>query len=219
MTTKQLAPIWSGIPAAFVSDALDSIGLMHQAMFPSIRPLDEARSMVGRARTGVYMEVSHIAPGSNPYGTEIAFVDDLKPGDVAILACGGSDRIAPWGGLLSTASVMRGAVGCVTDGLVRDILAIREMQFPVFHGGIGPLDSKGRGKMMERDIPVTCGGVRVTPGDIVVGDADGVVIVPQDVEGQIAAMLADKVAGESHTLAALRAGEYLRDVYARYGVL
>lgn len=219
MNTKQLAPIWSGVPAAFVSDALDSIGLMHQAMRPSIRPLDETRSMVGRARTGVYMEVSHIAPGSNPYDTEIAFVDDLQPGDVAVLACGGSDRIAPWGGLLSTASTVRGAVGCVTDGLVRDILAIREMQFPVFHGGIGPLDSKGRGKMMERDIPVTCGGVRVVPGDIVVGDADGVVIVPKDVEGQIAAILADKIAGESHTLSALRSGELLRDVYARYGVL
>ena len=71
----------------------------------------------------------------------MALVDDLQAGDVPVLACGGpTDRIAPWGELLSTASRGRGAAGCVTDGLVRDVRRIREMSFPVFHGGIGPLN-------------------------------------------------------------------------------
>lgn len=212
-------PCWHQACAAFVSDALDSIGLMHQAMRPSIRPLDEQSKLVARARTGIYIEVSHVEPGTNPYELEIALVDDLKPGQVAVLACGGSSRIAPWGSLLSTASKVRGAAGCVTDGLVRDILSIREMQFPVFHGGIGPLDSKGRGQIMAIDVPVTCGGVLVGPGDIVIGDADGIVVVPRKVEAEILAILVGKMAGESKSLEALRAGEYLRDVYARYGVL
>ena len=70
---------------------------------------------------------------------EITLVDDLAPGDVAVFACGGpTDRIAPWGELLSTAAQVRGATGCVTDGLVRDVGRIRAMGFPVFHGGIGP---------------------------------------------------------------------------------
>jgi 4-hydroxy-4-methyl-2-oxoglutarate aldolase len=219
VTARPIDPVWHQVQAAFVSDALDSIGLMDQAMRASIRPVDEQKTLVGRARTGIYMEVAHIPAGSNPYEVEIAFVDDLRPGDVAILACGGSARIAPWGSLLSTASAMRGATGCVTDGLVRDVLGIRELAFPVFHGGIGPLDSKGRGKMIERDVPVICGGVAISPGDIIIGDADGVVVVPQAVESRIVALLAEKIAGESNTLAALRAGDYLRDVYARYGVL
>lgn len=212
-------PRWQQACAAFVSDALDSIGLMHQAMRPSIRPLDEQSRMIGRARTGIYMEVSSVEPGINPYEREIELVDDLKPGQVAVLACGGSSRIAPWGSLLSTAACMRGAAGCVTDGLVRDILAIRKMPFPVFHGGIGPLDSKGRGQIMAIDVPVTCGGVLVAPGDIVIGDADGIVVVPGKVESEILAWLDEKLSGEAKSLDALRSGEYLRDVYARYGVL
>lgn len=217
--TTPIDPRWQQACAAFVSDALDSIGLMHQAMRPSIRPLDEQRRMIGRARTGIYMEVSSVEPGINPYEREIELVDDLKPGQVAVLACGGSSRIAPWGSLLSTAASMRGAAGCVTDGLVRDILAIRNMPFPVFHGGIGPLDSKGRGQIMAIDVPVTCGGVLVAPGDIVIGDADGIVVVPGKVESEILAWLDEKLSGEAKSLDALRSGEYLRDVYARYGVL
>jgi regulator of RNase E activity RraA len=72
------------------------------------------------------------------------------------------DRIAPWGELLSTAAAADTASGCVTDGLVRDVRTIRAIGFPVFHGGIGPLDSKGRGKMVERDVPVLCGRARAT---------------------------------------------------------
>src|SRR4029077_6989552 len=133
--------------------------------------------LVGRARTGLYMPVySAPAPGENPYEVEIALVDDLAPGDVVVLACDGpTDRIAPWGELLSTASAARGAAGCVTDGLVRDVRQIREMQFRVFHGGIGPLDTKGRARMVERDTRVECGGVGIESGDIVFGDVDGVV--------------------------------------------
>jgi regulator of RNase E activity RraA len=139
---------------------------------------------------------------------------------VAVLACGGpTDRIAPWGELLSTASRARGAAGCVTDGLVRDVRQIREMGFPVFHGGIGPLDTKGRGKVMAIDVPVECGGVAVRSGDLVFGDADGVVVVPREVEGEILRAAFEKVAGEDRTRAALERGEKLADVFARHGIL
>lgn len=120
----------------------------------------------------------HVQPG-NPYELEIKLIDDLKKGEVCVLACSGNPRIAPWGELLSTASKYRGAAACVTDGLVRDIKAIRKMKFPVFAAGIGPLDSKGRGIVAEIDVPVELAGVRVVPGDLVFGDADGVVVIPQ----------------------------------------
>jgi len=206
--------------AAVLSDTLDSLGLMQQAMKPFVRPLDDADVLVGRARTGLYMPKYTVTPGENPYEVEIALVDDLKPGEVPVLACGGpTERIAPWGELLATASQARGAAGCITDGLVRDIKQIRAMHFPVFHGGIGPLDTKGRARMMERDIPIECAGVRVMSGDIVFGDADGVVVIPSDRAEVVIAKALEKAQGENITRDELRQGQLLADVFARHGIL
>jgi len=207
------------IPAAVLSDILDSLELRDQAMRPHIRPLDLAIDMAGRARTGLYMPVFHVEPGVNPYEHEIALIDDLRPDDVVVLACGDSGRIAPWGELLTTASIARKAAGCVTDGLVRDIRQIVQMRFPVFHGGIGPLDSKGRGRVMEIEVPVVCAGVLVRPQDVVVGDADGVVVIPREVEERVVALAIEKVSGENQTRDALRDGESLANVFQRFGIL
>jgi regulator of RNase E activity RraA len=208
------------LSAAVLSDVMDSLGLRDRAMRPFVRPLDESLVLVGRARTGLYMPVYQVREGENPYEVEIALVDDLKPGDVAVLACGGpTDRIPPWGELLSTASRARGAAGCVTDGLVRDVRQIREMGFPVFHGGIGPLDTKGRARMMERDIPVDCGGVHVRSGDIVFGDVDGVAIIPQERAAEVIARAQEKVRGEDDTRGELEQGRRLAEVFAKYRIL
>jgi len=210
---------WEQLFTAVLSDALDSAGLRDQIMAPRIRPLDDNLKLCGRARTGMYMETAYVAENENPYELEIALVDDLKPGDVAVFACGGSSRIAPWGSLLSTATRARGAAGCITDGFVRDVREIREMQLPVFCGGIAPLDSKGRGQIREIDVPVVCGGVRVAPGDLVFGDVDGIAVVPQAVEAEVLKLAFDKINGEHNTMRELKAGAYLRDVFAKYGVL
>jgi regulator of RNase E activity RraA len=201
-----------------VSDVLDGLGFRSQAMAPTIRPLDESLVVLGRARTGLYRDVYHV-PDGNPYALEIALIDDLRPGEVAVLACGASGRIAPWGELLSTAARARGGAGCVTDGFVRDIRAIRAMKFPVFHGGIGPLDSKGRGEVAAIDVPVECAGVHIEPGDLVFGDADGVVVIPRRIENDTLALAFKKIAGEGRTRAELRRGAKLKDVFARHGIL
>jgi regulator of RNase E activity RraA len=214
-----LHEIRQSLYTAVLSDVLDGLGFRDQAMSASIRPLDEGLTLAGFARTGLYREVFHAIAGENPYELEIALVDDLKPDDVAVFGCCGSRRIAPWGELLSTASRARGAAGCVTDGMIRDIRAIRALRFPVFHGGIAPLDSKGRGKVAEIDTPIRCGGVAVVPGDLVVGDADGVVVVPQAVESEALRRAFAKVTGENTTRDELAAGAKLADVFARHGVL
>ena len=207
------------VPTAVLSDVLDGLGRRDQALAPGIRPLDLALDVVGRARTGLYMPVFHVEPGVNPYDLEIRLIDDLKPDEVVVLACGDAGRIAPWGELLSTACIARGAAGCVTDGLVRDIRQITELKFPVFHGGIAPLDSKGRGRVMAIDVPIECAGTVVRPGDIVVGDADGVVVIPRDLEDEVLRLAVEKVSGENATRAALLAGEPLASVFARLGIL
>jgi 4-hydroxy-4-methyl-2-oxoglutarate aldolase len=210
----------SRLNAAVLSDVLDSLGLMQQAMRPFMRPLDDALQLIGRARTGLYMPVYQHIAGENPYEVEIALVDDLKPHEVVVLACHGpTNRIAPWGELLSTAAQVRGATGCVTDGLVRDVKQIREMKFPVFHGGIGPLDTKGRARMVERDVPVECAGAAVRPGDIVFGDVDGVVVIPREREDEVIRLALEKVSGENQSRDALRRGEMLGDVFRRLGIL
>ena len=206
--------------ASVVSDVLDGIGLMHQALRPFVRPLDESLVLFGRARTGRYAPATLPSPDHNPYALEMDLIDSLRPNEVAVLACGGpTETIAPWGELLSTAAVARQAAGCLTDGLVRDVARIRAMGFPVFHGGIGPLDTKNRAEMVEKDGPVTIAGVSVSPGDWILGDADGVVVIPASRSEQVFRAALDKIAAEDTTRAELAAGEPLRSVFARHGVL
>jgi len=102
---------------------------------------------------------------------------------------------------------------------VRDVKQIREMRFPVFCGGIGPLDTKGRARMVERDVPVVCAGVSVRRGDLVFGDVDGVVVIPHDVEQEVARRALEKVSGENQSREALQRGEKLADVFRRLGIL
>lgn len=204
---------------AVLSDVLDEAGFRDQAMAPRIRPLDDGLMLAGFARTGLFREVFHVAQGENPYELEIAIIDDLKPGEVVVFGCGGSERIAPWGELLTTAARMRGALGAVTDGFVRDVRAIRDAKFPVFHGGIAPLDSRGRGKVADIDVPIACAGVHIEPADLVFGDVDGVVVVPRKIEEQVLARAFEKVRGENATRDELLRGAKLKEVFDRYGVL
>jgi regulator of RNase E activity RraA len=217
--TRSLDELRGALFTAVLSDCLDAAGHRGQAMQARIRPLDDALVLCGRARTALYMDVYDAPPGENPYELEIRLIDELEQGEVPMFACGASGRIAPWGELLSTAARARGAAGAVMDGLTRDVRVIREMKFPVFAGGIGPLDSKGRGKVMAIDVPVEVAGVRVAPGDLVFGDADGVVVVPRAVEDEVVAAALAKVRGENETRAALERGEKLADVFRRHGIL
>jgi 4-hydroxy-4-methyl-2-oxoglutarate aldolase len=214
-----LAQIRETLFTAVVSDCLDQVGLMKQAMPAHVRPLDDTLVMVGRARTAAFMEVYHVQEGSNPYELEIALIDSLEPDQIPVFACSNPARVAPWGELLSTASKVRGATGALMDGCVRDVKAIKAMGYPVFHGGIAPLDSKGRAKIMALDVPIECGGVPVFPGDLVFGDADGCVIVPRAAEAEVLRLAFEKVTGERNTLRDLQRGDSLADVFARYGIL
>jgi regulator of RNase E activity RraA len=205
--------------SGLLSDSLDTCGAWHQALPASIRPLDRDSVMIGRARTAIYREVASVPDGHNPYELEIALIDDIKPGEIPVMACGGSSIIAPWGGLLTTAAQVRGATGCLTDGFVRDTKAILSCGFPVFHAGIAPLDSKGRGEVAAIDVTVRCAGVLVSSGDLVFGDADGVVVIPRALEAAALAAADKKLSSEDLTMEALRRGEKLADVFARFKVL
>ena len=217
--TRFLEGLRQKLFTAVLSDCLDAAGYRNQALAARIRPLDDSLVLCGRARTGLYGDVYEARDGENPYELEIRLIDDLRTGEVPVFACGASGRIAPWGELLSTAARARGAAGAVMDGLTRDVRAIRAMNFPVFAAGIGPLDSKGRGKVVAIDVPVEVAGARVEPGDLVFGDADGVVVIPKAAEERVIAAALAKVRGENETRDALARGEKLADVFRRHGIL
>ena len=214
-----LARIREYLYVSVISDVLDAWGLRNRVLPARIRPLDDELVLAGYARTGLYRDVYHVAENENPYELEIALVDDLKPGQVPVLGCGASGRIAPWGELLTTAALARKAAGCVTDGGVRDVRAIRRARFPVFHGGIAPLDAKGRGMVAEIDTPIELAGIPVNSGDLVVGDADGVAFVPRECVSEVLGRAFEKVAAEDNTRAELEQGRPLREVFEKYGIL
>ncbi len=202
---------------AVISDSLDELGYRNQALREFMRPLSPSDRFVGWARTFSYVDIYHIP--ENPYAMEIAALDSILPGEVVVVSTAGSLQNAPWGELLSTAARARGARGAVIDGLVRDVRKIQDLEFPVFARGIKPVDSKGRGTIIDYNVPIECAGTRVSPGDLVFADYDGVITVPAEVLPNVIQLAMEKVEKENGSRAELLQGAYLKDVFAKYGVL
>jgi 4-hydroxy-4-methyl-2-oxoglutarate aldolase len=202
---------------AVIADALDELGQHDCAMREYLRPLASEAKFAGWARTILCEDVFY--EPADPYGLEIEAIDSILPGEVVAVSTGESKRNAPWGELLSTAARARGARGAVVDGLVRDVEAIQRLGFPVFAAGIKPVDSKGRGLVVDYNVPVQCGGILVNPGDLIFADFDGVVVIPACLLEQTLKLAERKVAQENHSRRELLEGAYLSDVYAKYGVL
>jgi len=202
---------------AVISDALDDMGIRDRAMRERLRPVVPDAVFAGWARTMLCMDLHYMHP--DPYGMEIEALDSVLPGEVVVVGTGASTRNAPWGELLSTAAMVRGARGAVVDGLIRDVKKIVALGFPVFAAGMKPVDSRGRGIVVDYNVPTECGDVTVDPGDLIIADFDGVIAVPASAVHEAVERATDKVTRENHTRAELMEGAYLRDVYQKYGVL
>ncbi len=203
---------------AVLSDSLDSLGYRRQVMREYIRPVHSKYQVVaGYAHTIAFVDSDEVLP--NPFDAEIEAVDAILPDSIVVIATGNSIQNAPWGELLSTASVARGARGAVMDGFVRDVKLIEELGFPVFATGMKPLDSNGRGLLTSYNKPIVCGEVEVNPGDLIVADFDGIIVIPTALIEATIERANAKVTGENNSRAELQKGAYLRDVYKKYGVL
>jgi regulator of RNase E activity RraA len=205
------------LSVAVVSDVLDSLGLPGQVMRPEIRPLAGALPLAGRAFP--IQAVASPVVTDEPYADEIAAVDALVPGSVAVIAAGGDCSAALWGELLAARAVAREAVGVIVDGAVRDLAGLTEMGFPTFARHLSAADARGRLSVVTHDVPVRCGGVLVEPGDVVLGDLDGVVVVPSAVVGEVLASAESKRASELEAQSMLNQGMSVAEVYDRLKVL
>ena len=179
------------LTSSLVGDVLDALGFQQQFLPPQIRALDPERMIAGRAMP--VLEADYVSStkefGSGPFshapfGLMFEALDSLQPNDV-YLATGSSPRYALWGGLMTLRAQRLGAAGAVLNGYSRDTLEILSTPFPVFSLGGYAQDQAPRGKVIDYRVPVEIEGVRVSPGDIVFGDIDGVVIVPRAMEAEV----------------------------------
>jgi regulator of RNase E activity RraA len=173
--------------------------------------------VVGRCRTTLWADMAH--PDPRPYELELAAIDGCRPGDIFIAAAGGSMRSGIWGELLSSAAQNSGCKGAIVDGAVRDVRRTRALGFPVFARGTCPLDSKDRQRVIDIDVPVEIDGVVFTPGDLVVADEDGVVVIPRRVEATVLDRAWAKAQQENQVRGAIRSGMKAAEMFDRFGIL
>jgi regulator of RNase E activity RraA len=212
-----LADVRERMYSAVLCDALDSIGYTFQSPRVPLAPLAASQMIVGRCRTTLWADMYHRDP--RPYELELQAVDACQADEVFIAAAGGSMRSGIWGELLTTAVRRRGCVGAIVDGAIRDVRKIREMGFPVVARGTCLYDSKDRQRVIDRDVPVEIGGVVFSPGDLVVADEDGIVVVPQRVESEVLALAWAKVHDENKVRDAIEQGMSAVDAFDTFGVL
>lgn len=215
--TISLSDIREHLYSAVICDALDALGYRNQSPRVPFQRMTSDQMIVGRCRTTLWADMFHTDP--QPYELELQAVDSCQPDDVFIAAAGGSMRSGIWGELLTTAVTNGGCVGAIVDGAIRDITKIRQMGFPVVARGACMYDSKDRQRVIDQNIPVEIDGVLFSPGDLVVADEDGIVVVPQKVEAEVLRQAWEKVHAENEVRDAIRGGMKAVAAYEKYGVL
>lgn len=200
---------------AIVGDVLDILGRRHQFLPARCRPLRPDMVVAGRAMT--VLEVDVAEEPEQPFGVMFEALDSLRAQEV-YLAAGASPTYALWGELMSTAARARGATGAVLAGMSRDTRGILAMDFPVFGYGCYAQDQRGRGQVVAHHVPLEIEGVHVQPGDIVFGDIDGVLVVPQEMEADVITAALEKSRKEKTAIRDLAAGRLAVDVFKAYGI-
>ena len=172
------------LTTAVMGDVLDRMGRHHQFLPHGIAPLQPGTSLVGRAFP-VWQE-DHPEPTNKPegkpFGRLFEALDDLKEGEVYVASGDAAMKYALFGGLMSTRAKQLKAAGAVLDGYVRDAGEIRALDFPIFSRGLYAQDQGARGQVTKYRVPIQIGKVEVRPGDIIFADAEGVLVIPRDVE-------------------------------------
>ncbi|WP_372604193.1 RraA family protein [Actibacterium sp.] len=199
----------SKLDTATLSDALDKLRILGQCY--KVAPRDHGFRMTGRAYTVLY------GPASNPPGTVGDYLDQVQPGQVVVLDNGARDDATVWGDILTEMAHVKGVAGTVIDGICRDSALCIELGYPVFSRGAWMRTGKDRVQVEAEQVPVTIGGARVAPGDILRGDADGVVVIPQEHEAAVLDAAEAIAQAEVGIRKAVRAGMSITEARQRYG--
>ncbi len=205
--SSQIAPAWRDdselfalmrekLFTAVVGDILDDLGFMHQFLPREVRPLRDDMVLAGRAMTVVEADLDDDAASGKPFGLMLEALDDLRPNEIYV-AGGGSGDYAMWGELMTARALRLGATGAVVNGSSRDTRGILAQGFAVFSRGPYAQDQRRRGEVLDFRVPVEFGNTRISPGDIIFGDVDGVLAIPAAVEQDALRRALEKVAKEN----------------------
>lgn len=210
---------------ALVGDVLDTLGYQHQFLPPNIKPLRDDFILIGRAMTVLEADVFEESAKTTknplmkqPFGLMFEALDDLKKNEVYICT-GSSPRYALWGGLMSTRALQLQAAGAVLHGWSRDTNEVLKLKFPTFSYGGYAQDQGPRGKVIDYRVPIEIEGTRINPGDIIYGDRDGVLVVPQEVATEAFMGAIEKARGEQLVKQALENGMSTVDAFKKFGIM
>jgi 4-hydroxy-4-methyl-2-oxoglutarate aldolase len=199
----------SKLDTTALSDALDRLGIPGQCL--GIKPLDSKFRLAGRAFTLLY------GPAGVPAGTVGDFIDDVPEGNVIVIDNGGRENATVWGDILTMVAHRRNIAGTVIDGACRDTNLSREIGYPIFSRSYSMRTGKDRVQLEATNGPINIGDARVLPSDILRGDADGVVVVPETYEDRVLDIAEEIDATEEKIRQAVLEGMRLMDARKRYG--
>jgi 4-hydroxy-4-methyl-2-oxoglutarate aldolase len=214
--TERFTLVRKHLYTAVLGDVLDQLGRTHQFLPQGIQALHPDMVLVGRAMPLLITDVFETQ--RSPFGRLTEALDQLEPGDV-YLARSGRAQCAAWGEILTATARARGAAGAVIDGFHRDTVRILEQDWPVFSRGRFAQDAGVRASVVDYRVPLEIDGVRVNPGDLIVGDIDGVVVVPSAVENEVLERALVKATAENMVRQAIEGGMSSTKAFATYGVL
>ncbi len=199
-----------------VGDILDELGYYHQFLPQPVRPLRLHDVLAGRAMPVLMIDV--FGPQKKPFGKLTEALDQLQEGEIYI-AVGGTMRCAYWGEILTATAKMRGARGAVIDGYHRDTPQVLEQHWPVFSRGRYAQDSGVRTQVADYRCNIEIQSVWIAPGDLIFGDLDGVLVVPQKVEKEVITKALQKARGEKLVRKEIENGMSSTAAFAKYGIL
>jgi regulator of RNase E activity RraA len=210
---------------AVVGDIMDKMGYQKQFLPPQMKPLHDDMFLVGRAMTVLGADtVGETNPDSDnpliakPFGLMLEALDDLKTNEIYV-GTGWSPSYALWGELMTCRARALGAAGVVVNGYVRDKKGILEENFPVFSFGSYAQDQAPRGVVFDFRTPIEIKGVKIRDGDILVGDLDGVCVVPREIESEVFYKAIEKARGEKVVRKAIQGGLSAREAFEKFGIL
>jgi 2-keto-4-pentenoate hydratase/2-oxohepta-3-ene-1,7-dioic acid hydratase in catechol pathway/regulator of RNase E activity RraA len=202
------------VAVATLSAQLRKRGLPHMSV-DGVRPTRPAQRMVGVAHTLRYLPLREdlFQRFGNGMNAQKRAIEELRPGQVLVMDARRDDSAGTLGDILALRALKRGAAGVVTDGGLRDSAAVAALDLPVYHGGAHPSVLGRRHVPWDSGVPIACGGALVQPGDLLVGDADGVVVVPPELAGELIADCAEQERQERFITGRVAAGESVDGLY------
>jgi regulator of RNase E activity RraA len=206
---------------AVIGDVMDRMGFLNQFLPPQIRPLDNKMFIAGRAMTVLEEDVN---PSDNnlhqkkPFGKMLEALDNLLPGEIYICS-GASPTYALVGEIMMSRAFHLKAAGAVVNGYSRDTNGLLKLGLPIFSFGSYSQDQAPRGKVTDYRVPIKIGNVPVNNGDIVVGDIDGVCVVPREIETEVFIKAREKATGENRVLKEIQTGMSANEAWNKFGIM